>query len=371
MKIALMAYRYGPSHGSILQTYALTKVLEYYGHKVEIINRQPPFRINDLIICLKRVIKLFVKGRLTRYDFYVGQYPKIMMRGINSFIDCNLREKTISFSSSLKLKHIGNGNYQAFIVGSDQTWRPNYVYDIYNYYLDFVPKESTSKRIAYAPSFGTSEWEYTLEQENRCRKLIELFDGVSVREEQGVQMCFEHFGIRAQHVLDPTLLLPASHYFSFVTRKKSAELIYNFLDYDKQKKEIVLRVSDTLKMKAMPLLKMGDKEKNTKERIAPSIEDWLSGIYNSEYMIVDSFHATVFCIIFHKRFITVGNDARGLSRFTSLLNMLDLGNRLVHNLEEITDTLINEKIDWDKIDRLLESKRSESISFLIKSLSSK
>ena len=115
-----MAYRYGPSHGSILQTYALTKVLEYYGHKVEIINRQPPFRINDLIICLKRVIKLFVKGRLTRYDFYVGQYPKIMMRGINSFIDCNLREKTISFSSSLKLKHIGNGNYQAFIVGSDE-----------------------------------------------------------------------------------------------------------------------------------------------------------------------------------------------------------------------------------------------------------
>lgn len=369
MRIALVIFRLGPSHGSILQTYALTKALESLGHKVTIIDRQKPVEWQDYDSCFRRVVKKLLKGKLSRSDFYIGSFSKSMMSKLNVFINKELKEETLTISSDKDLQRIGLGDYDAYIVGSDQTWRPKYVYDVYNYFLDFVPPGRKVRRIAYAPSFGTSEWEYSIEQEERCRTLISLFDGVSVREDDGVVLCKKHFGVVAMHVVDPTMLLTGDVYRKFVIDSAEKPYIgYNFLDFSEDKLSMINTVSKTLGLPSKALISMGDDKKAAHEQVAPSIEEWLSGIANSEFVLVDSFHATVFCILFHKNFITIGNEARGLSRFTSLLKMVCLENRLLNSKGLITESLINEKIDWASVDDRLALMREGSFSFLKKSL---
>lgn len=370
MRIALVIFRFGPSHGSILQTYALTRALESLGHDVTIIDRQKPTEWQDYDACLRRVVKNLIGGKFSWSDFYLGSFSNAMMSKLNVFINSQLRSQTITISRDEELQRIGAGGYDAYIVGSDQTWRPKYVYDVYNYFLDFVSSERKVKRIAYAPSFGTSEWEYSVEQEEKCKALISLFDGVSVREDDGVNMCKEHFGIDAEHVVDPTMLLTGDGYRKFVIASKEEPFIgYNFLDYTDDKLLKVKNVSKALDLPSKALISMGDNKKAAHERVAPSIEEWLSGIANSDFVLVDSFHATVFCILFHKNFITIGNEARGLSRFTSLLKMVGLENRLLNSKDHLSESLIKEKIDWTKVDDRLANMREKSFKFLKKSLS--
>ena len=370
MKIALVVFRFGPSHGSILQTYALTRALESLGHDVTIIDRQKPHEWQDYDACLRRVVKNLIGGKFSWSDFYLGSFSNVMMSKLNVFINAQLRSQTITISKDKELRRIGAVEYDAYIVGSDQTWRPKYVYNVYNYFLDFVPSERKVKRIAYAPSFGTSEWEYSFDQEEKCKVLITLFDGVSVREDDGVAMCKKHFGVDAEHVVDPTMLLTGDDYREFVISSKEEPYIgYNFLDFSEDKLSKVKNVSEALGLPSKALISMGDDKKTARERIAPSIEEWISGIANSEFVLVDSFHATVFCILFHKNFITIGNEARGLSRFTSLLKMVGLENRLLNSKEPLTESLIKERIDWAKVDEKLASMRESSICFLKNSFS--
>ena len=101
------------------------------------------------------------------------------------------------------------GEYDAFIVGSDQVWRPSYNQHLEQAFLNFTENWKNVKRIAYAASFGVDNWEFTKKQTKECKRLVQKFDFVSVREDTAVNLCKEHLGIEATHVLDPTLLLSA------------------------------------------------------------------------------------------------------------------------------------------------------------------
>ena len=364
MKIALVIFRFGPSHGSILQTYALTRTLESMGHQVVIIDRQRPIDIISYKSLIVRVLKNTLKGKVSIHDFYLDSYSSLEMKELNHFIEKELRKQTITTRSNREMLRIGKMDFDAFVVGSDQTWRPKYVYNIYDYFLDFVPKEITCKRVAYAPSFGTSEWEYTEEQEAKCTELLHRFNAISVREENGVKMCKDRFGVEATHVLDPTLLLQGKDYTKFVIPNESSYLGCNFLDFTQSKNKIASIVAEKLSLPINQLIQMGNEDIPLRKRIAPSIENWLSGIYNSEYMLVDSFHATVFCILFHKNFLTIGNGARGLARFTSLLKIVGLEDRLITSNTAIDKDIIEKTIDWQHVEENIRNNRLKSLNFL-------
>lgn len=368
MKVALFIFRFGPSHGSILQTYALTRTLERLGHDVTIIDRQKPTSFRDCITCLKRVTKGIINRNLSWHDFYLDSFSQNVMRNLNAFIKKELGHQTITLTRNNKLKRIGKENYDAFIVGSDQTWRPRYVYNIYNYYLDFVSKDNKARRIAYAVSFGTSEWEYNSYQEKRCKELVQRFNGVSVREKDGVTMCKSHYCIEAYHVLDPTMLLEVDDYYKIIgdhNREGNSYVGYNYLDVNEDKIKLTNYISNILEL---PTKQINAIEIHTNSRagiqVAPSIKEWLENIAHSEFVITDSFHATVFAIIFHKKFFTIGNEKRGLSRFTSLLSMLGIEERLITDIHQITEDNIKNEIDWTTIDEKINVLKHKSICFL-------
>ena len=232
MKIALIIFRIGPSHGSILQTYALHKVLTDMGHNVTIIDRQRPLDIKDEI--KKNLFRLYccVTGKYKGPVFYIGENSGTSMKELRSFVNRYISPNCISISTNKEVASIPNANYECYIIGSDQTWRPNYVYDIYYYYLDFLDNNVEATRIAYAPSFGTSVWEYNDEQTHKCQALVKRFSAVSVREEEGIELCRKYLDVNADFVLDPTLLLHMNDYLTLIKGRNHQKkyIAYSLLD---------------------------------------------------------------------------------------------------------------------------------------------
>ena len=120
------------------------------------------------------------------------------------------------FKDSIELnKYFAEEHFDCFMVGSDQVWRPRYSPCITDYFLKEIPVNTKALKIAYAASFGTSNWEFSEEDTLECARLAKLFDKISVREKSGIRLCQENLGIQAQYVLDPTLMLDAGDYIRF------------------------------------------------------------------------------------------------------------------------------------------------------------
>jgi hypothetical protein len=263
--------------------------------------------------------------------------------------------------------------FDAYIVGSDQVWRPAFTSRLYDYFLDFT-NEANVKRIAYAASFGTDEWEFTSEQTSHCASLLRKFDAVSVREKTAVQLCKNHFAVHAELVLDPTLLLQKEDYFSLInkssSKKREKYSMAYVLDMNPDKYQIMRDVSEELQCKGKLITIRRDLQNKEWELYENyyhlSVESWLSQFAQASFVITDSFHGCVFAILFNKTFVAIENKERGSSRFLSLLDMLDLKDRLVNSY----DDFLHKKAalfvtpDYDKINTKLKIKQAESIHFL-------
>lgn len=172
-----------------------------------------------------------------------------------------------------------------------------------NAYLSFT-KGWPLKRISYAASFGTDKWEYNEEQTLHSREALQMFDAVSVREENGVKLCKQYFDVDALHVLDPTMLLDVNEYIELFKQKQTPKSKGNLLNYVlDETDEIESLIKKVASMKKMVPFAVnnpyeGDNTKPLNQRIKPSVEAWLRGFYDADFVITDSFHACVFSIIF-------------------------------------------------------------------------
>ena len=101
--------------------------------------------------------------------------------------------------------------------------------------------------------------------------------------------------------------------------------------------------------------------------ILPSVQAWLKGFADADFVVTDSFHGTVFSIIFNKPFVVIPNVDRGLTRFSSLMKLFDLEDRMIISTEKVAD-VIGQPIDYEKIQYRLDIERRKSIDFLTKAL---
>ena len=215
MKIGILTHPLGANYGGILQAYALSYALKKLGHSATILRRDHDMPLH------KRVIKqLMIAIRHPRYDS-----PKYSE--LRRFVCQNLNETGILYSSKQLSQYVKKENLNAVIVGSDQVWRTDFALSYgYNYFLDFVPADV--RRLSYAASFGLSQWKYDKEKASRIQQLLSNFNAISVREDEGVQLCKDNIGVTAEHVLDPTMLLQADDYTS-ITSPRLIENDYVFV----------------------------------------------------------------------------------------------------------------------------------------------
>ena len=370
-KIAILTQPLIFNYGGILQNFALQYVLKTLGCEVTTINRiRKPSDLKILIGKIKRLLFNHHQNKL----IFNSQKAEIY-KHTKAFIEKNIQCIDAVNSTNESLRNICENNYDAIIVGSDQVWRPQYVNNIYNEFFDFLADNSKIKKYAYAASFGADKWMFTDEQTARCKELIQKFEAVSVREDSGVLLCADFLDKEACAVIDPTLLVPKEVYEALCSQFEKIDyskkhLFTYVLDQsagkDKLINDIVVNYNfeHTTNQAKFSLEGNKDKEFVLEDFIYPEIEGWLRGFRDADFIITDSFHGTVFSIIFNKPFFAIVNEQRGASRFQSLLAKLQLEDRLITINTEISDELFNKKIDFEKVNSLLGDLKSKALDFL-------
>ena len=363
MKTAIITLPLHTNYGGLLQAYALRRVLESMGHDAEVVDRKDkmplPVWYKAPFIYAARTLKKIAKPsagievfRELNYRRELPHRAKYTQRFVDEYISPRLVPS---------YKAIREGEYDAFVVGSDQVWRPRYFGNIEDAFLKFT-KDWDVKRVAYAASFGTENLEYKYEELDSCSRLLSEFDAVSVREDVGVKMCDEWFGYEeASHVLDPVLMLDADVYRQLAAKSDNhsckGKVMTYVLDPSKEKDCIVNFVSSITGKPVQSFSLEG--------KAVPPIEDWLAGFCDADFVVTDSFHGCVLSILLHKPFIAVGNSLRGMSRMNSLLSMFGLDGRLVQGIDPEDDgEYWLEEPDWESVESILKLQRDHSIAFL-------
>lgn len=329
MKIGILTLPLTANYGAYLQNYALQKVLKRLNHFPLTIDYSSPapsfFRI--LLSCAKSIV--FFPRSLKRKKFFSILLPQKRLVPFTKFMKSFI--SSTSKYKNLKTNIIAENGLDVVIVGSDQVWRPKYNSDVKNMFLDFCANEVNLKRIAYAASFGVDDWEYSFEETQMCSTLAKKFNSISVREKSGVDICKKYLCVNSTWVLDPTLLLGKDDYCEIckdIPKPKEKILIAYVLD-DSQSIKSECEFIAKEKGLTIKYFRSGDKARLT-------VPEWLAMFRDASYVVTDSFHGTVFSIIFEKDFKCIYNKSRGSARFDSLLQMYNLG-----KLDEMRQFSIN------------------------------
>lgn len=320
-KVLLITLQDNNNIGNRLQNFALNMILVRYN--IDVTNIDPGYTcIPRKIDILKNQIKRIL-GTLgsTEYSRKYHEFYNLQLRRRANEIFTNRYISDIKKVTCASTFEQNWDSYDLAITGSDQVWH-NWHKDpkeLPYYYLEFMPEE---KRISYAASFGFEE--FPEEDKAEHIKGLQGMHAISCRESSGCKLVKEATGKNSVHVLDPTLLLKADDW-----RKAEADVSavvkpgekYAFLyflgnitaEYQKYIDEIVskqgLRIINFLDMKDEKIAKCG-------------VGEFISLIDHAEYVLTDSFHCTVFSILFDKQFTVFKRKQNGFEKMYSRIEEL-------------------------------------------------
>lgn len=355
-KVGILTLPLIDNYGGMLQTYALYHTIESLGCQPYLLTMPE----NGFKTMLKKVVTTAM--RVVKPNF-IRKIDSRLLAGakMHGFIKRNL-PGTLAPRSISSLKAFG---LDAIVVGSDQVWRKEYAHGIRRYFLDFAEKWDI-RRVAYAASFGISDWAFTPEETADCARLIKKFNAVSVREEDGISLCRENLSIDAVCMPDPTMLLDAADYMATTqtAERQDSGLVSYILDQTDLKADIVEALEKEIGTQNTPL--MGDVYEGHDARMVKplmGIEEWLGKIAGARLVFTDSFHGCVFSIIFNRPFVVVVNKYRGSSRFDTLLSRFGLTGRMATSVDEAL-RIAREDIDWETVNARRAGLRAEAVAFL-------
>jgi hypothetical protein len=380
MKIGILTQPLINNYGGILQNYALQIFLKRECFEPCTINRHfsPTLKIQRIVSILKRgFLKYFLHKNVIIRIYPTKKEQTVINQKVDQFVRKNIIQTEKFHKNRFDLIQ-KKYKFDAYIVGSDQVWRPKYSPCITNYFLDFLDGNTKVKKIAYAASFGTDDWEFTIEQTKNCSALAKQFDAISVRENSAVSLCKKYLCVEAIPVLDPTMLLTKEDYLFLIEQESIPErrnniLFTYFLDDWAERKNMINEFASKLNLQevsGMPLQLFELRDSyNLYNNVYPSIAEWLSGFRDARFVITDSFHGTVFSILFKKNFLVYVNEQRGLERLNSLLKLFGLMDRVIFSYKELPQKTLEKNIDWRMVYDVLEKEKKKSYSFLKQALS--
>ena len=353
------------NYGQILQMYALSSYLKALGHKVFIVqyngyadkslDKSASTRLFNLLRNPLKIIT-YIKSRIR--EKVIQKDLQLHDCGFSSFKREHFEWSTLYNSYDL----LKNSPPEAdiFICGSDMIWAESN--RCAPYFLDFV---KNSKKVAYAPSFGSKD------VSNAYKKTISVylndFSLITTREESGVEIC-NQLGFSASWVVDPTGLLDTADYIK-LEHPLEIEGKYIFMYLLGHETYIpfsdIKKFADTINFSVVYRAAPGRRDKLPKSY--PSINQWLYAIHHAEYIITNSFHGCMFCILYKKKFLylpLIKNSKSSNERIYSLLKRLNLSSRIYEgNFNTIYD-----EIDYNRVTGLLEKWVKESKHILKSSL---
>lgn len=366
MEIGIMTQPFSGNYGGILQNWALQQVLRRMGHDPVTVEVVPSRSVSQEWKYLKMNTKaLASRVTLQRpgrwFTWEKRRFTEAVAAPLRAFVDTQIRTCRVHASGLGAL----TGCLGAWIVGSDQVWRPAYNPDLSLPYLAFATDPSVRK-IAYAASFGVDTWEYTPAQTAAARQAAARFDAVSVRERSGVGLCREHLGVAAEYVLDPTLLLDREAYLPLCDGDvhPGGTLLVYFLDPTpgKTARAASLAAARGLKMDAvLPFSLAGMQRREAGDFRLRPVGAWLRAFLEADAVVCDSFHGLLFSLLFEKDFWIVPHEGRGNARFVSVLEDFDLCDHILPADASLPEAGLP---DWSAVRARLSVLRASSLAFL-------
>ena len=344
--IGIIGVWYGLNYGSVFTYYALQYILKEFG-LVSLMIEKPGIRKGDFEIRDSHA------RRFANEHFYISDIrPLDRQNELNKLCD-------------------------GFIVGSDQVWNYGISKNFgKSFYLDFA--EDKKKKIAYAASFGHNVDFAPPEERKVISFLMQRFNAISVREDDGVRLCRDIYHVDATHVLDPVFLVKSEHYMNFVERSKFHEhgsymLVY-ILDATPEKRQLMLHMSQKLGLRPVIILDGFPSNANVSRKIFDmddcvrtgfEVYDWLYLFKNASYVLTDSYHGVCFSILFGKQFLPLPNKKRGYSRFTSIANLMGFSERLITEpIEELKNEIFMKLVNYEYINGVLSIERKRCRKWL-------
>lgn len=370
MKIGILTHPLDYNYGCLLQAFALQKTIKSMGHEVVTIDRFSDPRVaffSQFKNWMKRIAAHYIKGKNVRICWNPNltmDMKRTLFSKTQKFVERNITNTGIVFPSDLKMID-EKYQFDAYVVGSDQVWLPHFSQ---NCFLDFVERDNV-KRIFYAASTGSTSFADVPSLAMKCKNLSRKFSGISVREDSLLPVVKKTLGRDAIQVLDPTLLLDAKDYLAACVEKEDdSPIIFTYiLDKTDDKQVLVDKVQKDLHLPIVAGSVEKDYERGKRmdinKCIYPSVDHWILNMARAKFVVTDSFHGTCMAITFRKPFVVVGNKARGLNRFLSVLRLFNLENRLITDSTQFSSSFFSQ-LDNDSISELLKKKRKEAIDYI-------
>lgn len=386
-KVAIVSCYFQHNYGSMLQAYATQMALDKLGYENETINI---FGFNSEIKRAK--ILYFVKASLTS-DILLSKAgmarnvlvkrisrskyatnSKIRAEKFNSFSKAKFRLSRI-YHSKAELGEVCPEKYSAVVVGSDQLWLPGNIAADY-YTLNFVPQ--TVNTIAYATSFGQSS--LPKDSAEKASVFLKKIRHIGVREESGQKLVKQLTGRSVPIVCDPTLLFTGDEWMSIQVNEpivKGRYILCYFLGNNPPHREFAKRLKVETGCKIIALTHLDEYVKSdegyadsTPYDIDPA--DFLNLVRNAEYVCTDSFHCSVFSILYKRQFFTFRRYTRKTrqstnSRLDTLFNSLGISGRVMNGDEDIKKC-VDLSIDYDEVLKNLGGIRKKSYDYLREAL---
>lgn len=384
-KVGIVSCYFKDNYGSLLQAYATKKVLDNNNIPNETIS------IEDNVDFSKGKKKYYLT-QITNIKFIKGKIGMIKLKldkKINKKLGQNISERNkkytefkseFNLSKSCKtysdLNRMAAERYSDVIVGSDQLWLPvNVVSDYYT--LNWVPENIN--KISYATSFGFSS--VPEKYYNIYRNFLKRINHLSTREQSGVNIIKDVANLDSKLVCDPTLLLTKEEWLKETTIERKYDekyILCYFLGNNIEHRKFAERLREETGCKIVSL--------NHADEYVPYSDkfcdyapfdvgprEWLNLVLNAEYVLTDSFHGTVFSLIFNKVFFDFrrmksNSKISTNSRLDSLLNVAGVDvQRILTGKEEPKDVL-KYKIDYEKVNSNLSKFRENSKQWLLNSI---
>lgn len=360
-KIDIITIHRNCNYGSVLQTYATQNIFIDHGYDVEIIDY-----IRDQDTIEGQLNRLKNKSSRIHNPFLLLGAKLIMLPSyikkkivFDRFIRENIKVTPKKYYSNEQLI-TEEFDAQAFCTGSDQIWNSLWNEGIIKaYYLDFVPDNRV--RFSYASSMGKKE--INSAEAETIRPMINKYDLISVRETASINILHKIDYERVRRVLDPTLYLSERKWEAIASSKYKGKryiVTYN-LHHDKRLDTFVKKLS---KEKDLSVINISynwhDIVRKGHLAWCPKVEEYLDLIRNAEYVVADSFHATVFSIQFRKKFLIFYPEESSI-RIRDLLETTGLQERGVE-LGEIR--LIDSPIDYNRVHSIIQELRKQDEEYI-------
>ena len=385
-KVGIVSCYFKDNYGSMLQAYATKKILD----KNEIPNETINIKYNK---DFKNGKRKYYLSQITNFKFIKNKLGMVKLKidkKLNKQLGKNIAIRTQKYKEFRKEFNLSRSNntfkdltnqakelYSDVIVGSDQLWLPvNVLADYYT--LNWVPDEIN--KISYSTSFGFSS--IPNKYVELYRNFLNRINYLSTREESGVQIIKDIVARDAKLVCDPTILLTKDEWHEESSKERKYDekyILCYFLGNNIEHRKFAERLRKKTGYKIVSLNHADEYVKYSDEfcdyapfDIGP--REWISLIENAEYVCTDSFHGTVFSILFNKMFFDFrrhNNKSKVStnSRIDSLLDVAGISKERILVGNEDIDKVLTYKIDYNKVNENINKFREDSQKWLFDSIS--